>query len=250
MQAYCITLNRTDPQRALNAFQQIKKLGFDVQFADGVNVKSKPLAELASLLTPRAYWELKNGREVHEALSGTGSVGCYLAHLNLWKKCAAGTEPIAIFEDDIYFRTNAFETLPAVLREAEEMDYDILRLSYNPTTNGSPASAHLSHVVKGWGGSAYILTPKAASVLVKDAMPMNMHCDYYMDAASLKHNLNHYYVTVPLDINRMLPSTIGHSPLKNGCAQQSTPTWIKRLTIIAFSMVVILALFKFGSLMV
>ena len=181
MKAYCITLDRHSTERALAAIKQIQRLGFEVEFADGVNVKDMNLDDIAPLLSTRAYFELKFGREVHEALSGLGSVGCYFAHLNLWRRCAAGTEPIAIFEDDVDFQNTSAESLPLILQEAEENKFDILRLIYNPQIRGTQISSSLSQVERGTGTSAYLITPQAARVVAQNALPIEMHCDHFLD---------------------------------------------------------------------
>ena len=213
MKAYCITLNRSDPLRAQTALREIQRLGVDCEFADGVDLKQHDLARLRELLTPRAFVELQRGRQVHEALSGLGSVGCYLAHYRLWQRCAAGSEPIAIFEDDVQFQADAPQRVRALLDDAAAQRYDILRLIYMPMARGAAVSPLLERVAHGWSASAYVLQPRAAQLIVKHALPMEMHCDYYLDFVSQQHGLQHYCPRVPLHINRALGSTIGHSAL-------------------------------------
>ena len=39
----------------------------------------------------------------HDHISNTGEIGCYLSHVELWKKCVELNEPIAVIEDDMKF---------------------------------------------------------------------------------------------------------------------------------------------------
>ena len=64
---------------------------------------------------------MKNGRYVHEALSGVGSVGCYMAHYNLWKLCVEQNKEIAVFEDDFeLLDDNRIEIIQKSYREATQ----------------------------------------------------------------------------------------------------------------------------------
>jgi len=218
MKAYCITLNPDDPLRAQTALREIRRLGFDCEFAEGVDLKQHDLARLKELLSPRAFVELQQGRQVHEALSGLGSVGCYLAHYRLWQRCVEAREPIAIFEDDVQFQADAPQRVQELLADAAAQRYDILRLIYFPQARGARVTPLLERVQHGWSASAYVLQPRAAALIVKHALPMEMHCDYYLDFVSQQHALNHYCPALPLHVNRALASTIGHSALLGVCA--------------------------------
>ena len=116
MQAFCITLDENSPVRAVPAMREIQRLGFKGSFTSGVDVKQRSLDEFKEILSTRAYRELLEGRQVPEALSGLGSLGCYLAHYQLWQRCARGDQPIAVFEDDVQFTADTPQRLPALLR--------------------------------------------------------------------------------------------------------------------------------------
>ena len=231
MDAYCITLDRTNPTRALATMREIERLGFKGQFVDGVNIKGQPLSKFKDLVSTRAYRELLEGRQVHEALSGLGSLGCYLAHLNLWKLCASSDRPIAIFEDDAQFDRDAPQRLQSLLKEAEKYKFDILRLIYVPWSETVQVSPLLRRINLGQSASAYILQPKAARVLVEHALPAELQLDLYMDFCGLKYGLNQYYPNRPFHRPQTLPSTIGHSQVKQ-CQPLSCWVWMLWVIII------------------
>lgn len=237
MKAYCITLDPNDPNRARRAIREIKKLGFDCEFAEGVDLRSFTLDQLKTLLTPRAYVELLQGRQVHEALSGLGSVGCYLAHLKLWQVAAESREPIAIFEDDVSFNGSALD----LIKDAEKHDYDILRLiydtSYYPDREpGEQVSPLLRKTDRGISTAAYIMTPKAAKLAVQHAMPIEMHCDHYLDFIAHQYKLNQYYPIKPIHNGFRAASTIHHQPLVR---KELCSNWIK---LFASSLITLLLL--------
>ena len=39
----------------------------------------------------------------HDHMSNTGEIGCYLSHVELWKKCVELNKAIAVIEDDMKF---------------------------------------------------------------------------------------------------------------------------------------------------
>ncbi len=61
--------------------------------------------ELQASLTPRAAYELSVGRRypfgwVHEGIPSLGAVGCYLSHVELWKRAARRSVPTLALEQD------------------------------------------------------------------------------------------------------------------------------------------------------
>jgi len=109
-----------------------------------------------------------NEKEI-EKISRPGVKGCFHSHYRLWKHCLELGETIAIFEDDVKF-----------YRGYEPVQFnDILILSlgkssfYNePYTTylENPEGAPKSHEWRNYsmpGASGYMITPKAASNLIK-----------------------------------------------------------------------------------
>lgn len=220
IKAVCITLNSQDPERAQRAISEIKKLGFqDVSFFEGVRVNDFSDDELKNLMTPRAYFELKNGRYVHEAFSGLGSIGCYLAHTNAWRKCIHLGEPLAIFEDDFVAKPNSKEIVERAVKEAFYIGFDILRFQHrnNPGYGEkleSLNSDNLLRVIRTEGLCAYIITPKAAEVLLERAFPVDVQIDHYLDMGCFYYNLKNYSTIPDLFDDPQTKSLINHNSLE------------------------------------
>jgi len=235
--AVCITLDPESPTRAKPTLREIKRVGFvNVKTISGVDLRKKSLKDVNDLLSVRAYGELHSGRYVHEALSGLGSVGCYLAHLNAWKKCVKLGTPLVIFEDDLLFTPDAKERIEEAYNSAVENSYDILRICYSipdyvsKFQAGTPISSSLSRVNRGESAAAYIITPKAAKLAVEHALPMEMHCDHYLDFLSKKYGLNNYYITksVRIDNEAAKASTLNHNSIDrypNSCRKEGWIIW-------------------------
>jgi len=217
--AYCITLNPNSQKRAIPTLENIKKLGFtNVQFAPGVRGGTLAPLYLKSILSPRAFIELQDGRYVHEALSGAGSVGCYLAHIKLWKHCVDKNDPIAIFEDDLVITEEAPAQITYLLNTVDLQNVDVIRLVHSGIHNLPEElevlSEHLSKVKRTMCLAGYIMTPKAAKTLLSTAFPIDMHVDHYMDSACRYHNLNHLALTKSIHKPFVAGSEIGHNDLK------------------------------------
>lgn len=241
--AFCITLNPSSQERAIPAVREIKRVGFKtVDFLPGVDFRKKTLGDVKDLVSNRAYLELAKGRYVHEGLSGLGSVGCYMAHLGAWRKCVEMGRPIAIFEDDLLFVPDAREKITKAYEDAVRHKFDILRIQYmfpeyfSDDEKGSKISGVLSRVNRGQSTAAYIMTPRAAKIAVEHALPMEMHCDHYLDFLSLKYDLQCFYITDPVYIDRGLKSTLNHNTIrkyKGSCRKQEWIIWA--LVIIAIA---------------
>lgn len=217
--AVCITLDRSSPDRAQRSIREIEQLGFrDVSFIDGINGHALEDDNIQSLTTPRAYFEIKNGRYVHEALSGKGSVGCYLSHLSAWKECISRGENLAIFEDDFVSIDGAKEILDKALDEVNY--YDVFRIQYtvDSDTDGEiikiPGYTHVIEPRLSWGTVAYIVSPYSAQILLDSALPMDMHVDWYV--SKLCHNKKLVHVGPSQSIYRHtdIESVIQHNGLK------------------------------------
>lgn len=219
IKAFCITLNPRDSSRAQKALEEIRKLGFrDPEFFQGVNGKKLSIQEVKNLTSPRGFYELHNGRYVHEGLSGLGSVGCYLSHLKMWRVCVSMNEPIAIFEDDFVARDGSSEVIDKALVEACNNNYDILRLQHRPNPDYGEKLEdmdcnHTAKVLRTEGTCAYIITPEASAKLIDTALPIEMQVDTYLDMASYYHQLNHLASKENIFVDPRVGSLVGHNEL-------------------------------------
>lgn len=197
IKSVCITI---DPKNisVKESLNNIKKLGFkNIEIIEGVNGKNLFKDDLKKYLTPRAFFELTNGRYVHEALSGLGSVGAYLSHMKCWEKCVELNEDLAIFEDDITLVKNYDPiNLQKAYRDAKQFNYDILRLTEEVRHYSFGKDEYVTeNIIKNKVTqhiAGYIITPRAASILLK--YKITSHVDFNISFISDFENLNHYCV--------------------------------------------------------
>ncbi len=220
IRAVCLTIDRRNNKRAQRALSEIKKLGFkDPTFFDGVDGRKLSDSQLKDLMTPRAYFELKEGRYVHEAPSGVGSVGCYLAHTNAWKTCLASGEPLAIFEDDFVAKPGSKEKMEVSLREAMDRGFDVLRFQHRRNPDYGEYledinSKNLIAVLRTEGTTAYIMTPEAAKKLLSKAFPIDAQVDHYLDLGCYYFDLKNLSTIDDLFDDPQLKSHVVHNSLK------------------------------------
>lgn len=191
----------------------------------GVDGHSLSKRQLRELLSPRAYYELKHGRYVHEGLSSPGAIGCYLAHVKAWKRVMKENIPMAIFEDDFVAKDGSKEILLKVYQNLPP--FDILRLQHrsNPDINEilEPKGDLLVKVNRTEGLTAYILTPLAAKKLLATAFPINCQVDHYLDFSSYYHGLSSLSLKESLFDDPQVRSIIQHNSIKK---YNPIPTYI------------------------
>jgi len=224
IEVLCITLDPSSKERAQRTKNHVLNLGFDpskFNFLIGIDGRKMSDEDIKNYVTPRAYMELKHGRYVHEALSTKGSVGCYLSHLKALEECVKSGNVTAIFEDDFLSHPVGKRNLQIVLKEAMDNNFDILRLTSNNYMYNkqipSDKLKYLDRVDSIQGLAGYIVTPKAASIILQDALKMDVHIDHFLNMVSEYKNLNHYIIKseYPIEIYNFTESLIKHNSLKD-----------------------------------
>lgn len=235
-----ITLDPTCETRAVRTFERMMSLGFkNIQFLQGIRGKDLFDEDVKRLLSLRAYFEFKNGRCVHEGISGLGSIGCYLSHMSAWKRCVEAGRPLVVVEDDLITTKNAQTLLPKVYRDAVLHNYGLLRLGYSDVVynnDSKQVSEYLTtHDHSRTGTMFYIITPAAAAIALNSALPIEMHVDWYLSRLSYRNSAEQgdtspntefrQYCSIPnmYDIlgSINVASDIGH----NGLKCQKTLSW-------------------------
>ena len=126
----------------------------------------------------------KTGRFV-----GVGSVGCYLSHIEAWKRCLeSSNEFCLVFEDDLKIKDDYKLLLKDIIKELiEEKDkWDIL--SFEMSHKGMPIA--VDKIMDGKFSISYYLLPvthtgmyminkKAAKSLLDKSLPIMMDVDHF-----------------------------------------------------------------------
>jgi GR25 family glycosyltransferase involved in LPS biosynthesis len=134
-------------------------------------------------------------RRDHEDLNTAGGVGCYLSHVEVWRKIASNDEPFGIiFEDDTRLPDDFVPILKLCMRDFNllpEMP-DVWSFSYGwdffYKTKGKDLPQDLPENHRGpWiyntcpgGLNGYMLTKEGARKLLESAFPLDMHVDLYI----------------------------------------------------------------------
>jgi GR25 family glycosyltransferase involved in LPS biosynthesis len=195
---YCINLKyRTDRWNAFSqqpVIQTIKQKyifeRFDAIAGSTIDI---PNDNRISVRTKRNIKDLS--RRDHEDLNTAGGVGCYLSHVEIWKKVLNNPEPYAIiFEDDASVPPDFLEN---IRREFESINLlpftpDIWTFSYAwgfyYSVKGRPSPHNQPENIRGnWilntcpgGTGGYFITKAGAKKLLENAFPIDMHVDFYI----------------------------------------------------------------------
>ena len=82
--------------------REFSSLGLHFQFFNGVDANS--LREQLLSNADVELWERNMGAKLT-----MGHLGCYMAHVDLWKKVSSLNKPVLICEDDVVFSKNFLE---------------------------------------------------------------------------------------------------------------------------------------------
>ena len=136
-------------------------------------------------LSRSAYRSILAPRRVEGTYVTTGSLGCYLSHVALWRQAMRASKPTIIMEDDVEFEPDFDQWFDAARSELPD-DFDLFYFAdlvqteavRNATTS---FSTHLDRVWgEHWGLYAYIISPQAAQRLVEYALPIKWQIDSYL----------------------------------------------------------------------
>ena len=177
MKAYIITVKGNDlsEKAAEKTFESAKWAGLDAKYYYGVNrYHSKSILERYNLT-------IDNTEGVFTKVSYKDStVGCFLSHFKLWKKCINSNTPFVILEHDVNFTKKFKYELPKSFEGVVNLGKPLWGSKWKSWIDGlyhrtcrvpmksfideykyCDCEEHFLH-----GAHAYIITPKAADKLV------------------------------------------------------------------------------------
>ena len=130
-------------------------------------------------------------------IQGKGTIGCSLSHIQLWKKCLELNEPIVIIEDDVKFTTKINKDISITLKNIPS-DADFTGIMYNPLSTYKNYTKYnqIWNKISGpnyAGLLCYYITPRGASILLKNSLPIITHIDQWVGInANLNKNFKAY----------------------------------------------------------
>lgn len=115
-------------------------------------------------------------------LATKGSVGCYLSHVNLWKRIAESASPAVVVEDDMYVTDRIAKMLKGIGKRIPRKA-DFVGLVHLPwpfsQAKRTKYDDHFYRIDTRYfaGLQMYYLTPRGAKVLLRHAFPIVSHPD-------------------------------------------------------------------------
>lgn len=130
-------------------------------------------------------------RRSHYEIHSPGAVGASLSHIKAWKKFLAdGGEYALIMEDDVNLpSTFAFIVRDCIKDLPAEWDIWILGWNNDPSDMIHKRHEPFRNVVHFIGAHCYVVSKRAAKILVDEAFPIETHIEHYMSNVALLHGL-------------------------------------------------------------
>lgn len=143
-------------------------------------------------LSFRAALEFGRERKHHWALTTRGALGCTLSHLHIWKNFLQSDKQVAlILEDDADVHADDLQNAVADALQTAHLHWDLFLLGWVGHLPGDASGVvrPLPRSEGFWGSHAYLVTRKAASKLIDDALPIEVQLDAYLQLCAEKHSL-------------------------------------------------------------
>ena len=133
-----------------------------------------------SRLSPFARYHIKKDLDtdfIHT--SKVSAVGCSLSHIALWQRSVASNEAILVLEDDVKLDKDFMEG--AIQKIPDNIDF--ASIVYLPFADRSDCGDYWCQIQprSGFGGTQmYYVTPRGASILLEQALPIVSQIDVYI----------------------------------------------------------------------
>lgn len=130
-------------------------------------------------------------RRSHYEIHSRGAVGASFSHIKTWKKFLKSSANYAmVLEDDVELpATFAMMVHDCAKDLPAEWDIWILGWNHNPTDTTHHGSSPFRTVLHFTGAHCYIVSRKAAKILVDEAFPIETHIEHYMSNAAFMHEM-------------------------------------------------------------
>jgi len=186
---------RTDRWR--HASNQLRSNGFNnVHRIEAIEGKLLSNRHQKLVVSQEGLQSLRRPRKRHEELGTLGAVGCFLSHMLAWQHILDIGQPMIIMEDDALFRKDwkRFSIFRNPHNQLKSWDlvligYSLLRHAVSSTDKKMFDTNHQQQLATSpikpltclfFGTQFYYVTPKAASLLLKHALPLSVQVDTYI----------------------------------------------------------------------
>ena len=131
-------------------------------------------------------------RRSHYEIHSRGAVGASFSHIKAWKTFLAnGSKYALIMEDDVKLPPTFSVMVRDCMKELPpKWDIWIMGWNHNPSDlNKNGPLPHIREVIHFTGAHCYIVSRKAANLLVKEAFPIESHVEHFMSNVAFMHSL-------------------------------------------------------------
>ena len=128
-------------------------------------------------------------RTTHSQLT-RGMLGCYLSHIELYRRHLNSGRPLLVFEDDAGFN----EDISTVVKNFKEFpnDWDIILLGTVRIIDSTDAFDNWYKVYEFWGLQGYIISNKGMKKVIQNAFPIQEQIDGHLGKLAKMGILNIY----------------------------------------------------------
>lgn len=158
----------------------------DVKPFDAVVGNSIPLTDLHPIT--KMHIQSKYGQESFFSVPSMGAVGCYMSHVALWKLCVELDQAIAVMEEDVELGSKETLAIHACLKQVPP-DASFLSLMYQSYEDAEPYDATWDRMRGPYHGGTqlYVMFPKGAKLLLKNALPCLTQVDAWIGITCFHH---------------------------------------------------------------
>jgi len=164
-----------------------------------VGANLEPEDYLSEIALSEFYDTKKRGYRTRHYQLTKGGIGCYLSHLNLYKKLVADNKNdiYIILEDDIKIDTSAYAKISKLLKNPPD-DWDMILIGYNQVFKYKTETKDYSKVKSFWGTCGYIINKKGAQKFLDNHTNIDCQIDSFMSWMAIKNKLNVYGLNEPI----------------------------------------------------
>lgn len=183
------------PDRLSHSRCRLNKQEFYPTRFPAVNGKLLSNDEIINIVDSSAMESVINGYRTRHYELSLGAIGCYLSHVNIWKKLLDENQKqqrLYIFEDDTvptFSKTQVDEYIKEL-----PSDWDILLFGgiYHKSI---PVSKNIAKIHEFYCLHGYVVNNKNIHTLLNNAFPISKQIDHWLSDLCKKNMINIYGVT-------------------------------------------------------
>lgn len=244
--AYVICLDRKRKERCDINVPKIKKMFPKTTWVNAVDGN-----EIDYLNDDRisvfAKYNVKNNYKIdHSFMNHQNQLACALSHIKAWRKIKNSGVPGIVFEDDIILDNTLKDKVTNIITEIPK-NIDFASILYLGNDNNETYNDNWYKIMDKsfWGLQMYFLTPNGASMLLQNALPVEVHIDRYIGyLASINPNFKAICYKQIVSIESF-KSTLDHSSCVKCLLPDDDSFYWNLLIVVIIVIIVIISIIFF-----